>query len=210
MVMLLRAIILGAGCLFVQCAYAQPLSANQFTSHTKWSESAPSESQCKSPTVRHKGFYFSFVYGGNAFRISDGKGESYEKFVGLAGSLSMGYQFSPYFAFEGGALYYDNIATGTPGIFAGIKGIAPLTERFAFLGFLGGQILYLPSIFQGSNITEPYAGIGAAYALTDQIELTAEFSGISISAKKYKITGTLVPEGSAQYGLLGMGLTYHF
>lgn len=99
---------------------------------------------------------------------------------GASGKVFGGYQFTPNFALEGGAVEFGRIRNSagrvsSHGLFLDAVGIAPLNDKWSLLGRLGMSRVDFNTSAGKSNGNGIHAGLGAQYALTSRIALRAEW-----------------------------------
>ncbi len=119
----------------------------------------------------------------------------------------LGYNLTPHFGFEGGFIQsyssytINNDQTEQEGYYnipyGAMKVNITLGERLSTFFKLGA--MYADANFPGGNTKSsayPYGSVGFSLALTPKVDLTAQYQGAFY--------------GLLNYGLLGLGLTYHF
>lgn len=124
---------------------------------------------------------------------------------GFGWNAAAGYNFTSIFALEGGFMqnYLQGYTSNSDGSeivrtnhinvpYTAMRFSAPIGERFALLGKLG--VMAPNRAGQGKIL--PYVGIGMSYALTDKLDVTAQYQGAVY--------------GFFNAGLVSGGLTYHF
>lgn len=167
----------------------------------------------------HHGYYAEFNAGANLYAlgvISSGGSASASGFQGGGWSGAVGYSFSRHVAMEAGFMqnYADfedddgNAVAGHTNVpYLAARFTIPAGDRFAFLAKLG---LMAPSVTAQATSSDgqvddsassptvvlPFVGIGASYAVTPKLEVTAQFQGAVY--------------GIVNAGLMSAGLTYHF
>jgi len=150
----------------------------------------------KSPDVNkafnhHKGLYAE-INGGGFFFSND----LFNINTHLSGFLlngTVGYQFNSYFAIEAGYNQFFANRDSLGGVDVAIKGILPVGKRVSLSAKLGGM-RFMPKA-QDNNIY-PYVGLGVAYAVTKNLDVTVQSDLLYIPW-----ASTLMTTG---------GLTYHF
>jgi len=117
-------------------------------------------------------------------------------FSGVGLNTNVGYQFTPYFALEGGYIYFVSGVGGHMLHFVA-KGILPLgtEKRFKLFAKLG------PGIEKANGNSSLgfgvlHGGIGAGYSATPNLDVNLQLQGETV--------------GFASVGLLSIGLAYHF
>jgi len=156
----------------------------------------------------HQGVYLSGNLGlGVGADRNDDTGHIDGGAYGFGANAFLGYQLNRYVAVELGA-------TGVLGLLntytldADVKGIVPLGDRFSLFGKAGGGLLTAQVCFLGScdNHTEPgvFVGGGLGYAFTSHLTGTVGYDGVIPLAKHNDNNFTGI------YGLISVGLTYHF
>ncbi len=167
------------------------------------------------PLNQHIGFYAEADVGANVYTgvlVTNTDTWSSSGVNGWGWNGAFGYAFGPHFGLEAGFMqnygHYDindeDNAEGHTNIpYAAMRFALPLGDRVALFFKLGGMYASV----EGSNSSSgtsgesdslalPFTGIGASYALTSKIDLTAQYQGALY--------------GVINGGLLGLGLTYHF
>lgn len=163
---------------------------------------------------RHVGTYIEGNLGTNLYMlgvVSSNDGRSNTGLNGFAGSVAVGYNTNCWFGFEGGFIrssvnidhhedgqYYQNI--NAP--YASLRFTAPIGERFGLIGKFG--IMYATGSDDRHHdhgndhlgIVMPFVGIGASYAMTPKVDITAQYQGAL-----YAVVNA---------GVLTGGVTYHF
>jgi opacity protein-like surface antigen len=160
----------------------------------------------------HHGFYVEANGGTNLYFlgfISDAGSASSSGFEGSGWGAAVGYNFLPKVALEGGfiqnyAQYSEdgNTAWGHTNLpYITARFTMPLGDRFAFLAKTGLMAISVDAESSDANastptIVLPFIGLGASYALTSKLDITAQYQGAVY--------------GVVNAGLLSAGLTYHF
>lgn len=117
-------------------------------------------------------------------------GENYTQFGSVGANANLGYHFNKYFAAEAGYTNYGANALNNIDVAARFS--LPLTNDFSLFAKIGPAY-----VFKNSDRTlVPFAGIGASYSLTQQLDANVQVQSIS--------------DGFFSLGLLSGGLTYHF
>ena len=134
---------------------------------------------------------------GTLYESVDILGIQASAFGSLGLNANLGYQFNRYLAAEAGYTAYGIGETGgiVNGVDAAAKFILPFQigeSDFSVFAKLGVADLFKG----GDNSVTPLAGIGAAYAITPNLDLNVQAQGVT--------------EGFFSLGLLSTGLTYHF
>lgn len=104
-----------------------------------------------------------------------------------------GYQFNTHWATEMG---YTNYGLGLNNIDAAVKYIMSIGDddsRFSLFGKIGPAFVFDN---HGSSSLLPFAGLGAAYSINNNLDATIQAQGITV--------------GFFSLGLVSTGLTYHF
>ncbi|MEM9242902.1 MAG: outer membrane beta-barrel protein [Pseudomonadota bacterium] len=119
---------------------------------------------------------------------------------GLSAIGQLGYQINRFLAVETGVQHYwinGNSGSIIPIV---IKGMLPLGDsaRFKLFGKLGGGIL-LNTAKRG---TQPFAGLGASYAVTSKLDVAAEYQGVVFT--------NIFGSSSGHISTLSANLIYHF
>ncbi len=143
------------------------------------------------------------------------------------GKLFGGYQFSPYFALEGGYFdlgKFDYRANTTPagslsvnnrirGLNLDLVGTAPITDRFSVFGRVGAAYAQNRASFASTGAVPAYTGntrtndtnlkvgIGLQYAITEALALRAEL-------ERYRINDPIRNRGHVD--MASVGLIYRF
>ena len=158
---------------------------------------------------RHKGWYGELNAGTNLYYLGvfSSAGEaSNGGFYGFSWNAAIGYDFNPSHALEAGfmqnyAEYEDedediDVETNTNIAYLAYRGTVPLGRRAAIFGKLGLMIFSIPDIDDDSWLMLPYTGLGLRYAVTPQIDISAQYQGAI-----YVLAGA---------GAFTAGITYHF
>ncbi|HYW58486.1 MAG TPA: outer membrane beta-barrel protein [Polaromonas sp.] len=143
------------------------------------------------------------------------------------GKLFGGYQFTPYFAVEGGYFdlgKFDYRANTTPagsfgvnnrirGLNLDLVGTAPLTDKFSVFGRIGAAYAQNRANFASTGLVPAYTGstrtndtnlklgIGVQYAITEALALRAEL-------ERYRINDPIRNRGHVD--MASVGLVYRF
>lgn len=160
----------------------------------------------------HTGAYLEGMAGTNLYELgyfaSDGRG-AMGGVSGYALSAALGYNTTYWFGLEGGYIRsmnsYQDEHTKYQGInapYASTRFTIPLSERFSLLAKVGAMYANgdmkknHTSEFENHGIVLPFVGIGASYAVTSNVDVTAQYQGAVY--------------GLVNAGALTAGLTYHF
>lgn len=143
------------------------------------------------------------------------------------GKLFGGYQFSPYFAVEGGYFdlgKFDYRANTTPagsfnvnnrirGLNLDLVGTAPLTDRFSVFGRIGAAYAQNRASFASTGLVPAYTGntrtndtnlkvgLGLQYAITEALAVRAEL-------ERYRVSDPIRNRGHVD--MASVGLVYRF
>ncbi|MDP1955668.1 MAG: outer membrane beta-barrel protein [Polaromonas sp.] len=143
------------------------------------------------------------------------------------GKLFGGYQFSPYFALEGGYFdlgKFDYRANTTPagsfsvnnrirGLNLDLVGTAPLTDRFSVFGRIGAAYAQNRASFTNTGLAPAYTGntrtndtnlkvgLGLQYAITEALAVRAEL-------ERYRVSDPMRNRGHVD--MASVGLVYRF
>lgn len=145
----------------------------------------------------------------------------------LAGKIYAGYQFNQYFALEGAIGGYDaldgDIVTVGDMQFLALqpKAIWPLTDRFSLyakagLAYFNAEFKVSNSVFSESGYTTMsdttvagMYGIGAEFALTDNLHLEASWDYMHPELEVIKFASATATV-DADINVFSLGLSYHF
>jgi opacity protein-like surface antigen len=163
---------------------------------------------------RHTGPYVEGNLGTNLYSAGMASSKSNTITGGITGyswNVAAGYNMNTWFGLEGGftrssiKVDYDQHDSHYQSInapYATMRFTAPIDQRFSLIGKLG--VMYAngspehPHDSAGGNagIVIPYVGIGAGYAITPKVDITAQYQGALY--------------GLVNGGALTGGVTYHF
>lgn len=116
--------------------------------------------------------------------------DEYTKFGSVGLNTNLGYQFNRYLAAEAGYTSYGSNSLNNVDVAA--KFILPVTNDFSLSAKIGPAYIFK----SGDSEFVPLAGIGAAYSITQSMDINVQAQGIS--------------NGFFSIGLISGGLTYHF
>lgn len=123
--------------------------------------------------------------------------DHYTESSGFGLTVDLGYQFFDYFAVEAGLTHWqgeNNDSDDTSLNFAQalVKGILPINEQFNVFAKLG----IAASLVGSEEGYAPYAGLGAGFGITPNVDLTFQMSGLL--------------DAFGEVGIVGAGVTYYF
>lgn len=160
----------------------------------------------------HTGVYIEGTAGTNLYALgvlsSDGR-TSNVGVIGYALNAALGYNVTPWFGLEGGFTRamaqthnsnHEYQSINAP--YASVRFTAPIGQRFSLLAKVGAMYANasIPhsddSGSENHGVVLPYVGVGASYAVTSNVDITAQYQGAVY--------------GVINAGALTAGLTYHF
>lgn len=173
------------------------------TSLTAAADNAPNQ---------HTGTYIEATAGTNFYALGLISSDDIGSTAGVGGyavNAAIGYNITYWFGFEGGfnraMAHLDSNSSHNDSInapYASVRFTLPIGQRFSFLAKVGAMYATYTdhkddqeySVTHGMVL--PYVGVGASYAVTSNIDITAQYQGAVY--------------GVVNAGVLTAGLTYHF
>lgn len=172
-----------------------PAASNSWSANT---QSLPSVT-----LNRHRGFFVTGIVGVNVLHTKvikkDVLRDSEEAWHGFAWNTGMGYFFNNYVAIEAN---FSRQMSGVYTVDTALRGVIPIHSRWSIFAKVGLSSVFT-SYISGSLILADF-GFGADYAFTPNLSMTAAVTGLSFGSA----IGSY--NGSADLGLIGLGLSYYF
>lgn len=141
---------------------------------------------------RHTGPYAEVNVGSTlVWAAGDFSGSNFSDsgFIGTGWSIGGGYMFLSWIGAEAGFIKLLNVDIGDEDVDASVDGFyltsrfnIPIKERFSFILKIGAMSLSFSANEVSvedveATVGAPFTGIGVSYALTDNIDLRAQFQG---------------------------------
>lgn len=140
------------------------------------------------------GFYVGgqVGYGAQKSELSDAIGGDKKDLETVIGSIKAGYDFNDYLGAEVRVSGVDKDSTGIKADYlasAYVKGMVPVSDSISLYGLVGATSVQMDKkVYGKDSIASASYGIGARYAMTDNVGINLEATQVS-SHKDYELGG---------------------